>query len=141
LTAQATCHHTMFCHGKALCHSSALPPARQCPLFRSLMSSGRQFLFVLTVFSVAAAATGLGRWQLRRLRERRASNGVLLAAGERPALDLTAAVNPVTSIDSGRHVVAHGSFEPQDQIVLRGRVQDDAPGLQIVTTYVLDGGG
>lgn len=105
------------------------------------MSSGRQFLFVLTVFSVAAAATGLGRWQLRRLRERRASNGVLLAAGERPALDLTAAVNPVTSIDSGRHVVAHGSFEPQDQIVLRGRVQDDAPGLQIVTPYVLDGGG
>lgn len=105
------------------------------------MSSIRRVLFVATVLSVAAAAIGLGRWQLRRLRDRRASNAILIAARERPPLELTSAGDPGAPIDSGRRIVAHGSFEPQDEIVLRGRAQNDGPGLQIVTPLALDSGG
>ena len=104
------------------------------------MSPPRRLLLAVTVLIVASAAVGLGRWQLRRLRQRRASNAVLLAARQRPPLELTGAVTPDTPIDSGRRVVATGRFEPGDQIVLRGRVQNDAPGLQVVTPFVLDGG-
>lgn len=105
------------------------------------MSPAKRALFVVTVLAVAITAVGLGRWQLRRLTDRRASNAVLLAARERPPLELTSTTTAGTPIDSGRRIVARGSFEPGDQIVLRGRVQNDGPGLQIVTPFVLDGGG
>ena len=104
------------------------------------MSPARRVLFVSAVLAVATTAVGLGRWQLRRLRERRASNAVLLAARERSPLELTTAGAPDAPIDSGRRVVARGSFEPRDEIVLRGRVQNDGPGLQVVTPFALDSG-
>jgi len=101
------------------------------------MSPARRILFVAAVLAVAAAAIGLGRWQLRRLRDRRASNAILAAAGERPPIELTGPQRQNTPIDSGRRVIAEGQFEPDDQIVLRGRVQNDGPGLQVVTPFVL----
>ena len=97
------------------------------------MSSARRVLFVVTVLAVAATAIGLGRWQLRRLAARRASNAILHAARER----LPLALDGATPIDSGRRLVAQGSFDARDQILLRGRVQDDSPGLQVVTPFVL----
>lgn len=105
------------------------------------MSPARRVLFVAALLTVAVAASGLGRWQLRRLSARRASNAVLLAARDRPPLELAGTAKSGTPIDSGRRVVARGSFETQDQIVLRGRVQNDGPGLQVVTPFELDGGG
>lgn len=105
------------------------------------MSPARRVILVVAVLAVATSAVGLGRWQLRRLSARRASNAVLLAAGRLPPLELTKADPGRTPIDSGRRVVAHGSFLPDQQIVLRGRVQNDGPGLQIVTPFVLDSGG
>jgi surfeit locus 1 family protein len=104
------------------------------------VSPARRALFVVTVLAVAGAAIGLGRWQVRRLRDRRANNAVLLTARERPPLELTTTVNSGTPIDSGRRVVARGSFEPHDQIILRGRVQNDGPGLQVVTPFELADG-
>ena len=105
------------------------------------MSPARRVLFVATVVVVALTAIGLGRWQLRRLSARRASNAVLRAAGQLPPMQLPADLRAGTPIDSGRRVVARGSFAPHDQIVLRGRVQNDGPGLQMVTPLELDGGG
>jgi surfeit locus 1 family protein len=105
------------------------------------VSPSRRVIFVVAVLSVAVAAIGLGRWQLRRLRERRASNSILIDARQRPPIELTSGGGPETPIDSGRRVVAHGTFQPRDEIVLRGRVQNDGPGLQVVTPFVLDSGG
>ncbi len=105
------------------------------------MSLSRRVIFVVTVLAVAVTAISLGRWQLRRLQARRASNAILIAARERPPLELTSGGSPETPIDSGRRIVAHGTFQPRDEIVLRGRAQNDGPGLQVVTPFVLDSGG
>jgi surfeit locus 1 family protein len=87
---------------------------------------------------VAATAVALGRWQLRRLHARRASNSILLSARAKPPLQLPADLLRGTPVDSGRRVAARGHFDPAHQIIVRGRVQDDAPGVQIVTPFVLD---
>jgi surfeit locus 1 family protein len=102
------------------------------------MSPVRRVLFIIVIVLVASVAIGLGRWQLRRLAQRRANNAILVAAGRQPPLQLPADLPPSGSIDSGRRVVARGQFDPADQILLRGRVQDDAPGLQVVTPFVID---
>ncbi len=102
------------------------------------MSLVRRVLLIATVILVAAAAISLGRWQLRRLRDRRASNAALEAAGRLPPLRLPDQLPANRSIDSGRRIVATGHFEPAQQLILRGHVQDDAPGIQIVTPFVFD---
>jgi surfeit locus 1 family protein len=95
---------------------------------------------MVAVLLVAVSAVGLGRWQLRRLHDRRASNAALSAAGQLPPLALPAGLPGSGTIDSGRRIVATGHFEPADQLILRGHVQDDAPGVQIVTPFVFDTG-
>lgn len=42
---------------------------------------------------------------------------------------------------AGRRVTAKGVFNPAHQILIRGRVQNQAPGLEVVTPLVLSGGG
>jgi surfeit locus 1 family protein len=104
------------------------------------VSPARRVFLIGAVLCVAAAAVALGRWQLQRLAARRASNAILVAARARPPLELPADLRAGTPIDSGRRVVAHGRFDPRDQLVVRGRVQNEAPGLHVVTPFVLDGG-
>ncbi|MGH7592653.1 MAG: SURF1 family protein [Gemmatimonadales bacterium] len=102
------------------------------------MSRIRRTTLLITVLIVATIAVALGRWQLRRLHTRRASNAVLLAARARAPLQLPGGFAPGTMIDSGRRVAARGHFDTAGQIILRGRVQDDAPGVEIVTPFVID---
>ena len=104
------------------------------------MSALRRTILGVTVVLVAAIACALGRWQLHRLHARRASNAVLRAAQEQPPLLLPDAVISGTPIDSGRRITARGRFDLAGQMVLRERVQDEAPGVQIVTPFVLDRG-
>jgi surfeit locus 1 family protein len=104
------------------------------------MSRVSRVLLVITVVLLAAVAVSLGRWQLRRLAARRASNLIFLAAGARPPMHLPADLGSVPQIDSGRRVVARGTFDPDDQIILRGRAQDGIPGVQVVTPFVMDSG-
>lgn len=102
------------------------------------MSALRRTMLLVTVLLVAAVTIALGRWQLRRLHARRASNAVLRAAQDRPPLELPDAVLKGAPIDSGRRMVARGHFDTTSQMVLRERVQDEAPGVQVVTPFVLD---
>lgn len=104
------------------------------------MSPVRRATLVVTVVVVAAAAVALGRWQLRRLHARRTSNAILLSARNKPPLQLPDDPLRGISIDSGRRVEARGHFDTGGEVVIRGRVQDDAPGVQIVTPFVLDSG-
>jgi len=97
-------------------------------------------LLIITVILLAVVAVSLGRWQLRRLAARRASNLVFLAAAARPPLHLPGDLRSSRAIDSGRRVVARGTFEPADQIILRGRAQDGTPGVQVVAPFVMDSG-
>ena len=102
------------------------------------MSYFRRVVLTTAVLAVAVTAIKLGRWQLRRLDQRRASNALLIAAGRKPPLELPNGFASGEAIDSGRRVVARGRFDPTGQILLRGHVQNDGPGIQVVTPFVFD---
>ena len=91
------------------------------------------------VVTIAVSAVALGRWQLRRLTARKASNAALLDARTLPPIDL-GAPDPIEGTVAGRRVTAKGVFDPARQLLIRGRVQDQSPGLDVVTPLVLSGG-
>jgi len=103
------------------------------------VSPVRRTAIIVAVVVVASVAAALGRWQLRRLHSRRASNAILLAARAKAPLQIPDDLRRGMPIDSGRRIVARGHIDTGD-VVIRGRVQDDAPGVQIVTPFVLDNG-
>lgn len=99
------------------------------------MSSFRRITFLAAIVVVAGTAISLGRWQLRRLHARLAANRQQMAARAAPPILLP---GPVRLADSNRYVRARGHFDTTDQLLLRGRVQDEAPGLDVVTPFDLD---
>jgi surfeit locus 1 family protein len=103
-----------------------------------ILAPTRRVIFVVAILGVATVMVSLGRWQLRRLHQRRATNAVLAAATALAPLVLPADLARSRSIDSGRRIVTRGHFDLADQMLLRGRVQNDGPGLQVITPFVLD---
>lgn len=88
----------------------------------------RTVLFVITLL-VAASATGLGIWQLRRLASRRAANREAVVARALPALSLDREWPPVAQ----RRAVITGRFVEDHEFILRGRVVQGVPAVQVVT--------
>jgi surfeit locus 1 family protein len=97
-------------------------------------------LLILGLFGPAALVFArLGVWQMDRLRERRAANASALAERSLP---------PVTIRDSGgadsglvnRRVTASGHYDDANPIVLRSRVYQGVPGIEIVSPLILGPG-
>ena len=101
------------------------------------MSRTTRFVLILTVLTISVSSVALGRWQLRRLSARQASNAAALAARELPVLNLDGTSQHEGTV-AGRRVSAKGVFDPARQILLRGRVQNESPGLEVVTPLVLN---
>lgn len=101
------------------------------------MLSFRRVTFVAAIVVVAGTAVSLGRWQVRRLHARLAANRQQLEARAAPPLPLP---GPLTLADSNRYASARGHFDTTSQLYLRGRVLDEAPGLDVVTPFDLDSG-
>ncbi len=102
------------------------------------MSTFRRAAFVAAIVVVAATAIALGRWQLRRLHTRRAANAAQRLARNGPPILLP---GPLVPGDSNHYARARGRFDVTAQLFLRGRVQDEAPGLEVVTPFDLDSSG
>ncbi|MES2124711.1 MAG: SURF1 family protein [Gemmatimonadota bacterium] len=100
------------------------------------MSRTRRTAFALLIVTLATTALLLCRWQLHRLWARRASNGAILTARALPPLDYRGGL---TQPVPGRRLLARGQFEPGDQMLLRGRVHDQAPGLEVATAFRIAG--
>ncbi len=103
------------------------------------MSSTRRTLLAATILLAAGGAVRLAFWQLSRLQERRATNALFLAGRALPPLEMAEALRDGTPLE-GRVAVAHGQFDPRGNVLLRGRVNNKAPGLEVVTPFVLDSG-
>lgn len=87
----------------------------------------------------AVVCIGLGVWQVNRLKQRRADNLIALAARAAPPVNISAAPALDTTL-VGRRVRAVGHYDHTNDIVLRGRVYNGSPGVEIVTPLVLEGG-
>lgn len=97
------------------------------------MSRSRRWFLILVTLVLAATAVRLGFWQLSRLATRRAANAELHLARGLPPIDLqTEGPTP------GRRGVARGHFDPTGQLLLRGRVHQAAPGVHVVTPFIVD---
>ena len=103
------------------------------------MSFRARLLLVGSFALVALVCLRLGFWQMARLKERRAANAGALAARAAPevGLDPTGAMNPALD---GRQVRAAGHYDHTHDVVLRGKVYNGAPGVEIVSPLVLDDG-
>ncbi len=63
----------------------------------------------------------------------------MLAASILPVIDLGNG-DRIEGTVAGRRVTAKGVFDPARQILIRGRVQDQSPGLDVITPLVLSDG-
>jgi surfeit locus 1 family protein len=97
-------------------------------------------LLILGVFGVVALVCArLGAWQVHRLQERRAVNAAALAARSMPPVT----IQESAAVDTGlvdRRVVATGHYDDNQAIILRGRVHQGVPGVEIVSPLVLGPG-
>ncbi|MFD9862766.1 SURF1 family cytochrome oxidase biogenesis protein [Streptomyces alboflavus] len=86
----------------------------------------------------------LGFWQLHRHEKRVAHNGKIsraLDAAPVPAERLTAPGRDVPDSAVYRRVTAKGTFDPEDEVVVRRRTNsDDEVGFHVLTPFVLDDG-
>jgi surfeit locus 1 family protein len=103
------------------------------------MSSLARLLPVAFFGLVALVCAGLGSWQVQRLQERRAANAIALAARAADPVRLDSATNGDSSLIE-RHVLATGRYDHAHDVVLRGRAYQGAPGVEIVTPLVFEGG-
>jgi surfeit locus 1 family protein len=95
---------------------------------------------VLIAFAVVALVCArLGIWQLHRLEERRALNRAALAQRSEPPLELKLD-DTMPSVPANRRVRASGHYDGSREIVLRGRVYQGVPGVELVTPLVGDSG-
>jgi cytochrome oxidase assembly protein ShyY1 len=111
---------------------------------RSLLTP-RWVLSHVLVVALVVLMVNLGLWQLRRLDERRAVNAEAAAALAEPVADLADVVDPGASYAAGeaaelRRVRVTGTYAVEDQVLVRSRSLDGAPGLWVVTPLVLGDG-
>jgi surfeit locus 1 family protein len=84
----------------------------------------------------ALAFIALGQWQLNRAAEKRALAEDFAGAGPARAL-------PADSREWPRYqrVTARGRYDSARQFLLDNRIQDGRAGVEVLTPFVLDGGG
>jgi surfeit locus 1 family protein len=103
------------------------------------MSSRARVLLVAFFALAAVVCAWLGLWQADRLGQRRAANTVALQARSAPPVQLDDRTTGDSSLIE-RMVSVVGRYDRAHEVVLRGRSHRGAPGVEIVTPLVFDGG-
>ncbi|NNG15971.1 MAG: SURF1 family protein [Gemmatimonadales bacterium] len=86
------------------------------------------------ILLVTATCLRLGLWQVDRLHQRRAINATSIAQRTLPSLSLNDPLpQGIADPLPNRHVTAVGEFDHSQQVVVRGRVYREAPGVHVVT--------
>jgi surfeit locus 1 family protein len=93
-------------------------------------------LLVGLVVAASAVMIGLGIWQLQRLGERRAANVQIRARLAQAPLSLTGQTGELPEYTLVRAI---GVYDFANEIVLRNRAHDEAPGVHLLTPLRLQG--
>jgi len=102
-----------------------------------------RWLRALLLAGIPAAVVGmagLGAWQLTRLQARRALNAEIRLRLAAPLLEITAATLTGTAALEYRPVVVRGVYDFSQEIVLRNRAHEGAPGVHVITPLRITGG-
>jgi cytochrome oxidase assembly protein ShyY1 len=91
---------------------------------------------LVTVLVVAFVA--LGFWQVSRNNEKHDKDAAAKAKLGAPAPTLTSLAEPITN---GTRVEVRGTFDPEAEVLLRGRTCESASGDDVLTVLRLDDGG
>ena len=106
-------------------------------MMRNFFTGRRLWMTPLVVIG-ALILCRLGIWQLDRLAQRRALNSSVNTRMAQPALTLTGAAIDPDALEY-RRVEVRGVYDPAQEIVLRNRELDGAPGVHILTPLRLSG--
>jgi surfeit locus 1 family protein len=98
------------------------------------MSPRARTTLILILLAVSAVCVRLGFWQRGRLLERRTANAQAAAARE-----LSMVVLPASGPLAGRKVTATGHYDLTHDILIRGQVFREVPGVHVVTPLLLEG--
>jgi surfeit locus 1 family protein len=97
-----------------------------------------RYLLLFISLLLAALFIRLGIWQLSRLRDRRAENRGAAEARAGEVIDLTRA-GPAGNGRSNHRVIVRGEYDRTHEVVLRGHVYRELPGVQVVTPLRISG--
>ncbi len=96
------------------------------------------------VLSLVVALFSAGMWQLRRLDERRDRNAVVEARAEVPVADVGGLADPgdfdVVADLEFRRVTAEGTYLADEEVLVRSRSLEGAPGSWVLTPLLLADG-
>jgi surfeit locus 1 family protein len=98
----------------------------------------RDILVALFLLAFSALCARLGFWQLARLHEKQRLNSELRAALAAPVVEV-GGVAALASLPPGQTVRLAGRFDPTHQILLRGRLREGDPGVEVVTPWRVAG--
>jgi len=96
-----------------------------------------RILAALFVVTAAGVCVSLGVWQLNRAGEKRAAHAKAAALLELPAIEMG---NAGATLEPGRRVQLHGTWDRERHILLSGRTNLGAAGVHVVTPLVLASG-
>lgn len=103
--------------------------------------SRRWWLATLLVIAGVAFLIRLGFWQLDRLEQRRDFNATVASRWQQEPFDLVTEGLPGDLADlEYRRIEIDGTFDYDNQILLKERPRDGAPGMVVVTPLVLEDG-
>jgi surfeit locus 1 family protein len=100
----------------------------------------RWLITTLLVLVAVGVMVRLGIWQLDRLHQRREANARIQAQIDAPALDLNQSI-PINDLYDMeyRQVIVRGTYDPQNEIILRGQARDGLPGHHLLTPLRIQG--
>jgi surfeit locus 1 family protein len=101
----------------------------------------RWILTTILVLAAVGVMIRLGFWQLDRLQQRRAANARIQAVIDAPSLDLNQQIPSADDLYNMeyRQVVVRGTYDPQNEIILRGQARDGMPGHHLLTPLRIAG--
>ncbi len=97
----------------------------------------RWILSHLFVLALVVVMVNLGFWQLRRLDERRDRNAVVSSRLSEPNVPVEEVISPADGLSAGpavafRRVSVRGTYLPGEQVLVRGRSLEGAPGSWVL---------
>ncbi len=111
-------------------------------MYRTLLRP-RWIVAHIVVGAILVTFPQLGFWQLERLAERRTLNAVNAARYDAPVEDLEAMIDAagsdIASLEYRRARVT-GTYDPQQEVLVRSRVRDGVAGYGVLTPLVLGDG-